>query len=168
MQALLYTLLPSWSNVSKPQHRGSLTWLVSQGTVDSTGKPVDPAFYRTFWGLQAIFQQPYSAIHPDTWVKVLYSASCSACPHVWAKPGLPACQATWLRDSGCCAGLHRHRSGSGRVFKKPMCRSGCWSHIVRVGIPGLWQRCTSSSDCHLIQSLRFLHEGCPLLPVTTY
>lgn len=41
-----------------------------QGTVDSTGKAVDPAFYRTFWGLQAIFQQPFSAIHPDTWAKV--------------------------------------------------------------------------------------------------
>lgn len=38
-----------------------------QGEVDSNGEPIDAAFYSSFWGLQAIFEQPYSAIEPSKW-----------------------------------------------------------------------------------------------------
>lgn len=33
-----------------------LRLLTLQGAVDSEGKPVDAAFYRTFWGLQSYFR----------------------------------------------------------------------------------------------------------------
>lgn len=38
-----------------------------QGATDSSGHPIDREFYRTFWGLQAVFQQPYSIIEPSAW-----------------------------------------------------------------------------------------------------
>ena len=38
-----------------------------QGATDSSGHPIDRDFYRTFWGLQAVFQQPYSIIEPSAW-----------------------------------------------------------------------------------------------------
>ncbi len=40
---------------------------VVQGATDSSGHPIDRDFYRTFWGLQAVFQQPYSIIEPSAW-----------------------------------------------------------------------------------------------------
>ncbi len=41
--------------------------LAMQGASDSSGHPIDREFYRTFWGLQAVFQQPYSIIEPSAW-----------------------------------------------------------------------------------------------------
>lgn len=38
-----------------------------QGATDSGGQPVDREFYRTFWGLQGVFQQPYSIMEPSAW-----------------------------------------------------------------------------------------------------
>ena len=38
-----------------------------QGATDSSGHLIDRDFYRTFWGLQAVFQQPYSIIEPSAW-----------------------------------------------------------------------------------------------------
>ena len=38
-----------------------------QGATDSSGHPIDRDFYKTFWGLQAVFQQPYSIIEPSAW-----------------------------------------------------------------------------------------------------
>jgi ABC-type dipeptide/oligopeptide/nickel transport system ATPase subunit len=42
-----------------------------QGEVDSNGEPIDAAFYSSFWGLQAVFQQPYSAIEPSKWTSTI-------------------------------------------------------------------------------------------------
>ena len=44
-----------------------------QGTLDSFGQPVDRAFYMTFWGLQAVFQQPYSIMEPTAWASAVGS-----------------------------------------------------------------------------------------------
>ena len=38
-----------------------------QGATDSSGHSIDREFYRTFWGLQAVFQKPYSIIEPSAW-----------------------------------------------------------------------------------------------------
>lgn len=46
-------------------------WGWEQGAVDSNGKPVDAAFYTTFWGLQALFQQPYAAMEPSKWAATI-------------------------------------------------------------------------------------------------
>ncbi|CAL8470063.1 g9605 [Coccomyxa elongata] len=42
-----------------------------EAPVDSNGKPVDAAFYATFWGLQALFQQPYAAMKPSKWAATI-------------------------------------------------------------------------------------------------
>ena len=39
--------------------------------MDSEGQPVDAAFYRTFWGLQATFQAPYPAMEPSRWAATI-------------------------------------------------------------------------------------------------
>ena len=44
-----------------------------QGALDSSGQPVDRDFYRTFWGLQAVFQQPYSILEPSAWAAAVGS-----------------------------------------------------------------------------------------------
>lgn len=44
-----------------------------QGALDSGGQPVDRAFYKTFWGLQAVFQQPYSIMEPTAWASAVGS-----------------------------------------------------------------------------------------------
>ncbi len=36
---------------------------------------MDRAFYRTFWGLQAVFQQPYSIMEPTAWASAVGSIS---------------------------------------------------------------------------------------------
>lgn len=41
-----------------------------QGAVDSEGNPVDVDFYKTFWGLQAYFNNPALALSPASWAKV--------------------------------------------------------------------------------------------------
>ncbi|KDD72794.1 THO complex subunit 1 transcription elongation factor, partial [Helicosporidium sp. ATCC 50920] len=35
--------------------------------LDHEGRPVDPAFYKTFWGLQELFARPPSALAPGGW-----------------------------------------------------------------------------------------------------
>ncbi len=32
---------------------------------------MDAAFYTTFWGLQALFQQPYAAMEPSKWAATI-------------------------------------------------------------------------------------------------
>jgi hypothetical protein len=44
--------------------------LFIQGALDSEGKPVDAAFYRTFWGLQTFFSNPQVALQPGKWGEV--------------------------------------------------------------------------------------------------
>lgn len=43
---------------------------VQEGAVDSEGKPVDAAFYRTFWGLQSYFSNPPSALQVGKWAEI--------------------------------------------------------------------------------------------------
>ncbi|KAL4439830.1 hypothetical protein ABPG75_002831 [Micractinium tetrahymenae] len=43
---------------------------VQEGAVDSEGRPVDAAFYRTFWGLQSYFSNPPAALQPGKWAEV--------------------------------------------------------------------------------------------------
>ncbi|KAI3431826.1 hypothetical protein D9Q98_010579 [Chlorella vulgaris] len=43
---------------------------VQEGALDSEGKPVDAAFYRTFWGLQTFFSNPQVALQPGKWGEV--------------------------------------------------------------------------------------------------
>lgn len=43
---------------------------VQEGAVDSEGNPVDVDFYKTFWGLQAYFNNPALALSPASWAKV--------------------------------------------------------------------------------------------------
>ncbi|PRW33147.1 THO complex subunit 1 [Chlorella sorokiniana] len=43
---------------------------VQEGAVDSEGKLVDAAFYRTFWGLQSFFSNPPTALAPGKWGEV--------------------------------------------------------------------------------------------------
>lgn len=42
-----------------------------QGMVDSNGEPVDAEFYRRFWGLQPVFQNPGPAMRPGPWAGVM-------------------------------------------------------------------------------------------------
>lgn len=44
---------------------------LTQGALDSNGQPVDAQFYALFWGLQAVFQQPYSAMEPSKWATTI-------------------------------------------------------------------------------------------------
>ena len=46
---------------------------VVQGALDSSGQPVDKEFYKTFWGLQKVFQQPYSIMEPSAWAAAVGS-----------------------------------------------------------------------------------------------
>ncbi|KAG7672356.1 putative THO complex subunit 1 [Nannochloris sp. 'desiccata'] len=43
---------------------------VPEGAVDAEGKPVDVAFYTTFWGLQRWFANPPAALAPGQWAEV--------------------------------------------------------------------------------------------------
>ncbi|EFN51183.1 hypothetical protein CHLNCDRAFT_55304 [Chlorella variabilis] len=43
---------------------------VQEGATDSEGKPVDAAFYRTFWGLQSYFSNPPAALQVGKWGEV--------------------------------------------------------------------------------------------------
>jgi len=43
---------------------------VPEDAVDAEGKPVDVAFYRTFWGLQRWFANPPAALAPGQWAEV--------------------------------------------------------------------------------------------------
>ena len=43
----------------------------AQDAKDSSGQPIDREFYKTFWGLQAVFQLPYSIIEPSAWAATI-------------------------------------------------------------------------------------------------
>jgi len=43
----------------------------AQDAKDSSGQPIDREFYKTFWGLQAVFQLPYSIIEPSAWAAAI-------------------------------------------------------------------------------------------------
>ena len=76
-----------------------------QGALDSSGQPVDSEFYRTFWGLQAVFQQPYSIMEPSAW-----AAAVGSIKKVLAEfrkqvgPACPPC--CCINSAGAC-----HRKG---------------------------------------------------------
>lgn len=40
-----------------------------QGFLGTDGQPVDAEFYRQFWGLQQIFQNPTSAADANLWLQ---------------------------------------------------------------------------------------------------
>lgn len=68
-----------------------------QGALDSSGQPVDRDFYRTFWGLQAVFQQPYSILEPSAWASAVGSIrKVLAEFHKQVGPAAPPC---------CCPAL---------------------------------------------------------------
>lgn len=51
-------------------HTADMLGGLLQDTVDSAGHKVDPEFYATFWGLQAMCQAPFEVINPERWVQV--------------------------------------------------------------------------------------------------
>ncbi len=49
----------------------SLAPLSVQGAMDSNGNPIDAAFYKRFWGLQSVFQNPGPHMKPAPWAGVV-------------------------------------------------------------------------------------------------
>ena len=119
----------------------------AQGAVDSEGKPVDAAFYRTFWGLQSYFRW---ALLAPPWALIVSPchATClalglplgcrgvggSALPLCWHVRARMRGGAT-LRPHTCCAALpaatrlRRCSLASGPRY--PGTSAACWSASAR-------------------------------------